>query len=132
MTCTKAATLRWPKRPRRQRPARPPPIRCRALCENYLKREGASFAPSKTVKRDLERLVYPVIGHEPVAALRRGQVVRMLDGIEDKCGARTADLQLAYLSRVFNWHASRSDEFRSPLVRGMSRSIPKTGPGRGR
>jgi integrase len=28
---------------------------------------------------------------------------------------------LAYLSRLFNWHASRSDEFRSPIVRGMAR-----------
>jgi integrase len=91
------------------------------LCENYLKREGVKLRTVEDRKRDLERLVYPVIGHEPVAALRRSQVVRMLDGIEDKCGARTADLQLAYLSRVFNWHASRSDEFRSPLVRGMSR-----------
>ena len=80
-----------------------------ALCESYLKREGAKLRTVEDRKRDLERLVYPVIGHEPVAALRRSQVVRMLDGIEDRCGARTADLQLAYLSRVFNWHASRSD-----------------------
>ncbi|HVQ81184.1 MAG TPA: Arm DNA-binding domain-containing protein, partial [Pseudolabrys sp.] len=73
------------------------------LCENYLKREGVKLRTVEDRKRDLERLVYPVIGHEPVATLRRSQVVRMLDGIEDRCGARTADLQLAYLSRVFNW-----------------------------
>jgi integrase len=45
----------------------------------------------------------------------------MLDRVEDAHGARNADLCLAYLSRAFNWHASRVDEFRSPLVRGMNR-----------
>ena len=68
------------------------------LCENYLKREGVKLRTVEDRRRDLVRLVYPVIGREPVATLRRSQVVRMLDGVEDKCGARTADLQLAYLS----------------------------------
>ena len=35
-----------------------------------------------------------------------------------------ADKVLALLSKVFSWHASRSDEFRSPIVRGMRRSKP--------
>ena len=32
---------------------------------------------------------------------------------------------LAYLSRVFNWHAGRSDDFRTPIVRGMRRRNTK-------
>jgi integrase len=32
-----------------------------------------------------------------------------------------AELVLRFLSKVFNWHASRNDEFRSPIVRGMGR-----------
>jgi integrase len=32
-----------------------------------------------------------------------------------------ADLVLAHLRRVMNWHAVRDDDFRSPIVRGMSR-----------
>src|SRR5262249_17854383 len=31
---------------------------------------------------------------------------------------------LAYLRRVMTWHASRSDTFRSPIVRGMARTRP--------
>jgi integrase len=31
---------------------------------------------------------------------------------------------LAYLRRVMTWHASRSDDFRSPIVRGMARTRP--------
>jgi len=33
-----------------------------------------------------------------------------------------ADQTLAYLRRCLNWHEGRSDDFRSPIVRGMSRS----------
>lgn len=32
-----------------------------------------------------------------------------------------AHLTLTYLARVFSWHASRDDDFRSPIVRGMGR-----------
>jgi len=32
---------------------------------------------------------------------------------------------LAFLRRVFNWYALRSDDFRSPIVRGMSRTKPQ-------
>jgi integrase len=35
-----------------------------------------------------------------------------------------ADHVLAYLRRVMTWHASRSDDFRSPIVRGMARTRP--------
>src|SRR4029077_6414946 len=36
-----------------------------------------------------------------------------------------ADRALATLSRLFSWHAARSDDFSSPLVRGMSRTSTK-------
>jgi integrase len=31
---------------------------------------------------------------------------------------------LAHLRRVMNWHATRSDDFRTPIVRGMARGTP--------
>ena len=37
-------------------------------------------------------------------------------------GPVMADRTLALIRKIMNWHASRSDEFRSPIVRGMSRS----------
>ena len=33
-----------------------------------------------------------------------------------------ADRTLAIVRKIINWHAARSDEFRSPIVRGMARS----------
>jgi len=36
-----------------------------------------------------------------------------------------ADHVLAVLRRLMTWHASRSDEFRSPIVRSMARTKPR-------
>src|SRR5262249_13794238 len=41
--------------------------------------------------------------------------------IEDR-GPVMADKVLGILSRIFNWHAARSDDFRSPIIRGMART----------
>ena len=72
-------------------------------------------------KRALEQLVYPALGDMPLATLRRSHIVKLLDQIQDCNGDRRADLTLAYLRKIFNWHASRVDDFLSPVVRGMGR-----------
>src|SRR5262245_43553978 len=72
-------------------------------------------------KRALEHLVYPALGDMPLATLRRSHIVKLLDQIQDRNGDRRADLTLAYLRKIFNWHASRVDDFLSPVVRGMGR-----------
>jgi integrase len=49
----------------------------------------------------------------------------MLDKIADERGLVMADQTLAYLRKAFNWYAGKDDEFRSPIVRGMSRTKPR-------
>jgi integrase len=92
-----------------------------AICREFLKREGARLRSARDRERIFERLVYPKIGTRPVAEIKRTEIVRLLDHIEDTNGSRMAHQTLAMVRRVFNWHASRSDEFRSPIVRGMGR-----------
>jgi integrase len=65
------------------------------------------------------------MGARPIADIRRSDIVRLLDRIEDENGPVMADRTLAYIRKVMNWHASRSDEFRSPIVRGMARTSAK-------
>jgi integrase len=96
-----------------------------AICEEYLTREGQKLRTASSREATLRRLVFPEIGNQPINTLRRSQLVRLLDKIEDENGERSADIVLAYLSRVFNWHAGRSDEFRTPIVRGMRRRNTK-------
>jgi integrase len=91
------------------------------LCESYLAREGDKLRTKAARERELKRLVYPAIGSTPLNKLRRSDIVEMLDDIEDKCGTKNADLILAYVRRIFNWHAGRVDDFNSPIVPGMGR-----------
>jgi integrase len=72
----------------------------------------------------LDRLIYPTLGSRPIAEIRRSEIARLLDKIEDESSAVMADHALAIIRRVMNWHASRSDDFRSPIVRGMARTKP--------
>jgi integrase len=94
-----------------------------AICEKYLaaKDGGGKLRTTHDRKITLERLVYPVIGAVPISVLRRSQIVTLLDKIQNGSGDRMADLTLAYLRKVFNWHAGRVDDFSSPIVKGMGR-----------
>ncbi|MFZ0149972.1 MAG: Arm DNA-binding domain-containing protein, partial [Xanthobacteraceae bacterium] len=78
-----------------------------AVCAQYLKREGSGLRTASERAATLERLVYPQLGARPIADIRRKDLIRLLDKIADERGPRMADLTLAYLRRVFNWHAAR-------------------------
>src|SRR6266478_1219438 len=111
----------------------------KAICEEYLTREGgmtrdvdgkATFSGKlRSAEQRLkvfERLVYPEkISGQQIDEIGRFQISKLLDKIQDQRGPRMAHVALAYLSKVFNWHASRSDAFRSPIVRGMGRVKPR-------
>jgi integrase len=71
------------------------------------------------------RPVYKRFGSTPIEDIRRSDIVSLLDTIEDESGPVMADRTLATVRRIMNWHASRSDEFRSPIVRGMARTKGK-------
>jgi integrase len=76
---------------------------------------------ARTRLQVFERLVYPALGRRQIDSIKRSEIVRLLDKIEDQSGASMAQLVLAFLSRVMNWHAGRNDDFKSPIVRGMGR-----------
>jgi integrase len=94
-----------------------------ATCEEYLRRSTLRSAAWR--KKQLERLVYPTLGSKPIDEVRRSDIVALLDRVEEESGGPMADQVLAIVRRVLNWHASRSDDFRSPIVRGMARTKPK-------
>jgi integrase len=91
-----------------------------SVCENYFRRNKLRTMGER--QRHLRRLVYPALGSKQLGDVKRGDLVKLLDKIEDQNGPSMADHVLAYLSRVFSWQASRSDDFRSPIVRGMKRN----------
>jgi integrase len=97
----------------------------KAISEEYFKREGDNLRTGEERKRDLERLAYGPLGSMSIESIRRSHISRMLDDVADENGPVMADRLLAYVGRVMSWHAARSDEFVSPIVRGMARTSQK-------
>lgn len=95
----------------------------KAISEEYMRRATIRTKAWRQVV--LERLVYPSFGDRPIDEIRRSEIARLLDTIEDQNGPAMADQTLAVIRRIMNWHASRSDDFRSPIVRGMARTKPR-------
>jgi integrase len=94
----------------------------RAVCEEYQHREGHKLRTARWRSSALARLVYPTLGDRPIGEIRRSEIVRLLDKIEEDSGPVMADRSLAIIRSLMNWHAARSDDFRSPIVRGMART----------
>jgi integrase len=96
-----------------------------AISEEYFRRDGKALRTAAVRRRIVERLVYPSLGTRPIDSIKRSEIIRLLDGIEDGNGPVMADRTLALIRKIMNWHASRSDDFRSPIVRGMARTKAK-------
>jgi integrase len=94
----------------------------RAVCELYQARDGAKLRTAKWRQGVLERHIYPALGARPIAEIKRSEIVRLLDAVEEGSGPAMANYTLAILGKVMNWHATRSDDFVSPVVRGMART----------
>jgi integrase len=95
-----------------------------AICESYLQREGRKLRTLDARVSILRRLVYPVFGDKPIGDVRRSDIVHLLDRIEDHSGPRMADVTLGVLRRIFHWHELRDENFRTPIIRGMTRQKP--------
>src|SRR6516225_2812844 len=92
------------------------------ICELYLAREGDKLRNTKWRKGVFDRHVYPTLGARPIAEIRRSEIVRLLDQIEEGSGPSMATQTLSLVRKIMNWHATRSDDFVSPIVRSMART----------
>lgn len=80
---------------------------------------------AREVERVFNVYVRPRLGTRSIYHLRRSDIVKMLDEIEDANGAVMADRVLAHIRKAFTWQAARDDRFNPPIVRGMARTKPK-------
>jgi hypothetical protein len=101
----------------------------------------------KETQRVLDRYVLPKWRHKSIKDIDKSTVSDLLDKIEKKQirytppprkgqkkkpksrnigGPLVASSTLKQISKLFNWHATRSkDDFTSPIVKGMGRGEPK-------
>jgi integrase len=92
-----------------------------AVCERCIELKGARLRSADKQRRILERLVYSEpLGEMPIENVKRKQVVGLLDKIAKENGGRMADVVLMILRRTFHWFERRTDDWRSPIPRGLS------------
>jgi integrase len=97
----------------------------KTICENYFKREGGKLRSADWQQKLLARSVFPTIGDMPIGEIKRKAVIALLDKVEDHSGATSAHMVKAVVGRIMNWHATRDEDYSSPIVRGMSRIKPR-------
>ncbi len=94
-----------------------------AVTTQWLKRhvEARGLRTAAEIKRRLDVYILPLIGDSPFAQLRRGDIARLLDVVEDKHGPWVADAVLVILRSISNWYSARDDNYVAPFVRNMRR-----------
>jgi integrase len=98
-----------------------------AVAENWIKRHGEAkkLISLPKIKRLLRVHVYPKWSDRTFLEIKRSDVAALLDRVEDRHGARQADLVLTVIRSIMNWFATRHDDYNPPVVRGMRRQDPK-------
>jgi integrase len=92
----------------------------RAVCEDWFARKGSGHRSARQSRSRLERLVYPTLGSMPIGEVRRSDVVRLHDRLTAGNGAIIANRVVAMLGSIFSWYSVRNEEFRNPVIRGMT------------
>jgi integrase len=96
----------------------------RSIAEEFFRREGGKLRSLEERRAVFDRVIFPKFGGRQIDSIKRSEIVRWLDGIEDERGPGSAQKAKAYLSKLMTWHAGRDDDFLTPFVRGMSRGKP--------
>jgi integrase len=91
--------------------------------EKHVHRQGLRSA--KETERIISRELLPHWKERAFEDIRRSDVSALLDQIQERAPVQ-ADRTLAVISKMCNWYAARSDEYVSPIVRGMRRSDAKS------
>ena len=106
----------------------PKPDSFKAVAENYVERhvKANQLRSQAEIERVLEKHVYPIWKDREFASIRRGDVTSLLDAVQDANGPSSADHVLAIVRQLMNWYASRSDDYMTPIARGMRRTDPKS------
>jgi integrase len=103
-----------------------PPESFEAVAAEWMKRhvDAKGLRSKHEIERFVGRMNKAWVGRD-FAGIRRGDVAKLLDHIEDKHGARQADYALAVIRGMANWYATRHENYVSPVVKGMKRTNPK-------
>jgi integrase len=93
------------------------------VTEGWLKRhvDQKRLRTADEYRRIVDRYILPKWKDRVFVDLRRSDIAALMDMIEDKHGARQADMVLTTLSSIAAWVHKRDDSYTPPFARGMRR-----------
>ncbi len=111
-------------------PLEPTPVRpdsFAAVAENWYARHVTTrgLRTGGELKRVLEKYVLPHWHDRVFVEIKRSDIARLLDAVEDQHGHWTADSVLSVLRALSSWYAARDDSFVPPFVKNMRRTPPQ-------
>jgi integrase len=95
-----------------------------AIAGKYVK-QHKHHRSSEHRKKVFERLIFPTLRDREIASIKRSEITALLDEVAESRGPVMADYVLTTLRGLFNWYAVRSDDYVSPIRRGMARTTIK-------
>jgi integrase len=98
-----------------------------SVARDFIKRhvEPKGLRSQDAIERYFSKHILPEWGTREFTSIRRADVAKLLDSVEDKAGPVAADYTLAVVSKITRWYATRDNDYVSPVVPGMRRSSPK-------
>jgi integrase len=104
-----------------------PPDSFEAIASEWFKRHVVKRKLRSADKLNwfMRRHIIPAWTGRDFTSIKRKDVAKLLDHIEDEHGSRQADYALAVVRQIFNWHATRDENYSSPIVPGMRRTSTK-------
>ncbi len=104
----------------------PPPAKpdsFAVVAENWVQRhvKAKHLRTEREITRILAKHIYPVFGDREFESIKRSDVTKLLDLVEDGSGPRQADTVLTVLRSIMRFHAKRTDDYMPPLIPGMGR-----------
>ena len=76
----------------------------------------------KSLQRIIDVCIVPRVGERIFAELKRSDIAKLLDDIEDNSGPQMADSVLSTLRSIGRWVQTRNDDYTAPFVSRMART----------
>jgi integrase len=94
-----------------------------AVAKRYIDLAASKLRSRGYYESTLRNYVLPKLGQHPIDRIKRSEITAVLDVVERKSGASTADATKRVLNALMNWYESRSD-FVNPMHRMKARLKP--------
>jgi integrase len=98
-----------------------------AVAADFVKRhvQKRGLRSEGEIRRYIDKHILPAWRGRDFTGIRRGDVAKLLDKVEDNAGPVAADKVLAHITTMCRWYATRHDDYTTPIVPKMRRSNPK-------